>query len=149
MEVDSHNPYDMSFTLNSLIPYRTDCYDMSSTLSALNMAGMKTLCVDSFIKLIANWVHDTDHTFPKTRKAWTNLINTQFHTYCVLPNSLEANLFDSTCRAYKWVLHQGNLYIRANPELIINEMVRYEMLVYSKYERKLRINIFRCKYHYQ
>ena len=123
----------------------SNVYSMNDSLHEINIIGMKTLCVESFINRIKTWIRETYHTFPKSEKAWKNLIRSQFNIVTIYPGTPEANLFSPHYDQCRWVIQNNILHIEANPHLLVQEMVNIGMLEYSKYGRKLRVNKFRCQ----
>lgn len=125
-------------------------YDMTEPLQAVKHVGMDIIFHILPVKRIINWIANTDHDFPKSRKRWENLINTQFAVYPI--NQVECKLFspdittDMDGRPYDWYMDKHMIVAVVDTDQIIRLLISLNVLHPSVYGRRLRANVFRARH---
>lgn len=110
-------------------------------LHAINEVGMDILCIEQSAKRIVRWIATKNHTFPKTKQGWINLLNTQFRWYkptlkniCSLYN---AHYVPVGVSIGQHMVDQS-LMIHTDPTLLITQLKEWKVLYGS--HRKLHAN---------
>lgn len=123
-------------------------FDMSEPLKVIKEIGMNLLCVEQPANLIIKWISTSKHTFPKTKKGWSNLINTQFRIYIPTPRDVRALFSHDLMHMYNCFTTgdpNNPILIHANTQLIIDWLVKNKVLWPSTYGRRLRANVHRSR----